>query len=445
MNDTPATLPIQYAQAANTLKKMLSGHALAPNSQGQQQLLDNPDVQVSKGFSVQNWNADASKDVMQITIKHAALTNSDTADAVGKMALSALNEIDALKSEAIMTSPKEYLDGVKKQLAELQEEAVKSNVRGSGFDYTKAKIFDPSYSGQQIPDHGVQIIDNPNRISIRINIPTNPDNREEAAATAQRVAENLKQRLPEIKEKMIERILDKNYIPGLTEEGKKNLEGHKFEVTTQQQANWTSVFLDISSPDQQRAQQNPGKTEDPELLKKTNMIMQIPDENSRFKLTARAVLYEGEKLRKPSAIFDDIAGAKDMKNAVGRLMHHLKKARPELAEKIDGLLNEDVFKRHEQWNLPPEKREEFKPVVAANIDPDHPDTMKIILRMPKGRADEVAAKIAGIGYAPSPENASAEQQALGDSIINIGKALENWADRMQTERTSKNNNITPAA
>jgi hypothetical protein len=429
-------LPPEYKQASDVLQKMFSARPLATG--GAQQFLASPEVQVSKGYNFMNWKEGASQDIVQISLKSPTLVTADGAEAVSKMVLSSLNDIEAVRNEVMLVSPKEYHNQVKAQMGALLQQAKAVGVPGSEIDYTQSSILDPHYSGNQIPSYGTGISDGPRSTDIRVNIPTNPDRREDAAVMAKKVADNLTQRLPEIKAAMLKRIIEKGYIPNLDDAKIKQLMEHKFEVVTAQQSNWTSVFIGIRSPEQEQHKANPGVPVDMEKLKATNLLMQIPDEKNRFKLAARSVLFEGPKLQTPSAIFMDVAGTQDMENAVGKVMFRLKKAKPELAVPVDALMKENVFKRADQWNLPPDKREEYKRAVKASIDPDHPDVIKFSLPVPRGKAAEIVAAIAGLerGASTLPTR-DANLDALANAIVANGQSLEGWADMMSRQKDAR--------
>lgn len=391
--EQPANLPPQYASAAEVMKRIIAGQPITMDAQGTQQLIT-PEIVVSKGFN-NPLNGKPGEDILQIKISDTRLTNSFVADSVSNTVSHALNAIAAVRDAAVVVAPHEYLDNLKKETAELVAAAKAAGIPGSDVDYSQASLFSADISRNQKPKYATQIIDGPGVTSIRINIPTNPENRDAAAATAKKVEDDLNRRLPEIKAQMIERIKAKGYIKSLTPQMEAQLQGHELKVITQQQANWTSVFLEIRSPEQVATRNDPSKLAgiDTEKLKNTNMLLQITDEKSRSKLAARAVMFEGERLNKPASFFLDVAGSEDIKNGLGKLMYYLSKMKPELASRAKALMDENLFKNPEQWNIPTDKQEVFKRGVHLFINPDHPTEMKAELYVPKGKADEIATAI----------------------------------------------------
>lgn len=390
-NTELSALPQSYKDAADYLQTTLRTRPVGDK------VLGDLTVQASKGFDIDLWKSDANKDVVRLSVTSPELVNSAVADATSDTFLRTLHEIPAVRNEVILVPPTDYIEDVKHRQSALLGKAKEAGIPGADFDYTKSSVLDTNFSANQIQSFGTQLVEGANSTSIRANIPTNPLELEKAMETAKRVEADLNQRLPEIKEAMIQHIIRKNYIPGLTEAGIEQLRKHEFKVSVQQQANWTSVFIDIKSPEQQEAAAHPErKVEDPAALQKTNMLSQIANEQQRFKLAARSVLYTGEKLKTPSAIFNDVAGALDLKAAVGKVLYYLGKEKPELVPEIDALLKENVFERREQWNLPPDQQSEQKRRISGRIDPDHPTTMNFTFAVPKGKADEIMAAIAAL-------------------------------------------------
>ncbi|MDX1976004.1 MAG: hypothetical protein SFT92_10090 [Rickettsiales bacterium] len=403
--EQPAHLPPQYATATEALKKVIAGQPITTDEKGTQQLIEDPAVVVSKGFN-NPLNGKPGEDVLQITVDNPLLTNSYAADSVSNALSHALNSIAALRDAAVLVSPREYKTNVGTTVGELVKAAKDAGIPGSNVDYSKAVLFNPEFSDNQMQKYATEVIDSPAKTLIRVNIPTNPNDRDGSAALAKRVEDDLNRRLPEIKTQMIERIKAKGYIKNITPEIEKQLQGHEIKVSSQQQANWTSVFLEIRSPEQLAVRNDPSKISDAdnEKLKHTNMLMQITDEQSRSKLAARAIMFEGEKLAQPASFFLDVAGTKDIENGLGKLMFYLSKMKPELAGRAKALMDENLFKDPNQWNLPPDKTATFKHGVHISINPDHPTQMKVQLCVPKGKADEIATAISSLKAGPALAN-----------------------------------------
>jgi hypothetical protein len=395
-------LPPQYSEAAEALTPIFKAQPLPADANGNQSTLNDIAVNVSRGVRLQNFNDDATKDTLQITVKSPSFAASSvTASAAGEAILKSLNGIEALRNEVIMVSPKDYLEQVKTEMGDLLKEARKLNISGSNADLESWKGLDPQYAQMQVTDYAAKIIENPQETMIRIQIPTNPLKPAEALKDAEIEAKKIETALPEIKEQMIRRIQEKNYIPNMTPELIANQKEHSFEVSTQQQDNqWTNVFVTIRSPEQKYAKEHPDEVgtaekpkKTPEELKKTNMISMITDEKNKGKLATRSVLFKGKE---PTDSFVVIAGTRNMEDQLGKIMHHLVEAKPELVPRVKALLNENVFKRRQDWNIAPDQRDIQKKNVSARIDPDSPDTLKITLPVSKGTADDIVSKIAAL-------------------------------------------------
>jgi hypothetical protein len=429
--NTPDVLPQEYKDAAAKFQETIRTESL-PAINGQQPSLSNVNVTLSKGLMGTDLGNVGAEDVLRINLQDPSFVDSDIATATAEMVRKRLNAIDGVRTQVVLLSPEDYLKDVGNRAADLMQQAAAAGIPSGNIDVRKSSILNPDFSQNQIKSRGIEIIESAKSTSVRLQIPTNPKHPQGAKATAEKVATHMRDHLPQIKQAIIDRIKDaatkgKSYMELTPEQEKRFLEEHEFKVDVVTQDNWTSVFIDIRSPEQVAARDKPEEHKlDDETLKKTNFFSQIPMEK-RQKLVGRTILFEGEKLRKPSDIFLDVAGALDLENLVGKTMYYLKQEKPELTDKADAIMKENAFKPRDQWNVPFKDVVPDKESLRFSIDPDHADTLQFILLLPKGKAIEVAKAIATIGTQPKQETALDSQQQTAAPAAEIPAADEKLA------------------
>jgi hypothetical protein len=353
------------------------------------------DVKIERGVSVNNFKPGASEETIDFVFKNDVFKDPVKANELGQKLLNELHKSEDLREHAVFLSPHDQLAFNKKEVGELQDAAKAAGIPfPPGVDFTQAAILHPEYSRSQLPKHATQVIDGPDVTSIRINVPTDPTNLEGAETLAQKVEADLNKRLPDIKKGMIERIEKKSYAK-LTPEIKKHLEAHEFTVSTQQQGNWTSVFINIRSPEQVLVRDHPEEKAKFEnaVLEKTNMLQQVENADQRAKLAARAAMFEGEKLGTPSNYFMQVAGTEDIKIGLGKMLEYLKKAKPEYTRRADALMKESFLISNDDWNLPPEKQPLRKPPVSLGVKAGT-DELKLGIRVQVGKGDPLLQALA---------------------------------------------------
>lgn len=360
----------------------------------------NVDVEIKKGAQIKVFKEGASEDTLQIIVKSDKFveTGADP-EHYAKLALKELQKLYSIRDNAIVVSPKEYLEFGASEVKALEHEAEKLGIKHEGVDLSKTVALRTDIAQSQKTRYASQYISNPSNSVVRIQVPTNPDKLEEAEALAQKILKDIEGRLPEIKAGMIDRIKKKNYKT-LTPEQEKHLQDHEFKVSMQQQGNWTSVFLEIRSPEQVHAREHPEEKTEPQKLQATNMLEQIENADSRTKLAARAVLYQGNELKKPASYYTDVAGTDDVKMVLTKMVEDLKKKNtdPKLHRRADALLKENFLISNELWNLPPDQQPTFKQVASAVLKPGT-NEIRITLNVPRGKADQILKEIS------APENA----------------------------------------
>lgn len=373
-------------------------------------------VSVSRGATVRNWRPDASEDVVEILVKDEKFKNADAAfiDEQANKILAELKKDTAIRRNSILVSPKQYLDDCKTEVGELQKIAKELGIPMGDVDFTKASVLDHDLANNQKPKYGTQVISSPDVTTIRINVPTDPQNLEKAEEEAKRIVAEFDKHKAESHKGAIEYIKRKDGGKQLSPEQEKHYQDHEFEAKMQQQGNWTSVFINIRSPEQKRKKEHPeekilkadGKEMTPEELQNTNMLMQIENADRRAKLGGRLALFNGEKLNQPAAYFMEVAGTEDIKTYLAKMLHFVVSKKPELKGRAEDLLAENFLVSNEDWNLPAEKQSLRKQPVSASVKPGT-DEMKITIKTRLGKADAMLGSIAGIApeaaVSPTPE------------------------------------------
>lgn len=386
-NPTPVTP--EMLQAATNHLRALAETAGIPAT----------DIRIKQGSRIQNWKPDASQDTVEITLQAPQFQNAPTAqvdDATTKL-FEQLQADEALRRNGIFASPEKYLDHCKTEVAAWQEEIKALGVPLGNVDFTKMSLLDPNIANSQKPRFATQIIENADLTTIRINVPTNPDNLEAAAEEAKKIAAELEGNKEQMKQAAIAYIERKGAVGSkpLTQEQKDQFAKHEFSIKTQQQGKWTSVFIEIRSPEQVDVRDHPENKAKykPEELTRTNMLMQIDDANRRAKLAGRLALFTGEKLQQPASYFMDVAGTENIKDVMTKMSTYLVSKKPEWQQRAADLLNENFLVSNEDWSLPAAQRSPRKQPVSAEVKPGS-NELTITMRMPMGKADAMLAQLA---------------------------------------------------
>jgi hypothetical protein len=392
-----ATMTENEASAAAAVKKLLSAPVLI---QGQAPIsLESAGIKISKGFNRAGRNPKFNNDTIAVRITTPLVRNSNIADAVAVAAQTALNKIPEIRKETILVSPEQYLADIKSRMKELLDAAKEAGIPGSNIDYSQWKGLDPAVADTPIGvgSHAINLVEDSNLTTIRIQIPTDSKNPDAAMAKANEIAQKLRTRLPQIKQDLITHVKRKNYLVGIDDALQQRLDAHELEVRTQQQDNkWTSVFIEVRSPEQVKAKENPAEKTDADALKKSNLFVMIPNELNRKKLASRIALFEGQSLKQPTDYFLDVAGTQDVEIALKKVMGRLKTAKPELNAKIDELLSENVLKDREQWTKSPSDQEPWKRVANAYVSSKEPETLVISFDVAAGKGEEIISKLAAM-------------------------------------------------
>lgn len=160
------------------------------------------------------------------------------------------------------------------------------------------------------------------------------------------------------------------------------------------------------------------------------------------KALGRAVLFEGDNARTPTAIFPKIAGKEDMKTAITKQLVAFKAANAGMATQIDEFLNDEAFKGQD-WNKPKRLQQPHKvvPRVAKDaLDPTKANTMTVSFLLKADKAQGALDGLAkgGAGVAVSSPQATVLAQsgdmdmaAIADTLIKAGNSLGALKDKFK--------------
>lgn len=393
--------------ASQALARALNNHPITVDTTSG--FLENATVNITKGNSFNPNNADDNHDMLRIAITHPLVASSKGAKAIAEIAEKLFAETPALKHEAIFESQKDYLSGLKDTLtgfiAAAKDTPAERYLRENLAEW---KGFDSSFAGPGLPDYAVSYAEQDRSFYSFMPVPTNSKDPEAAKEAAEKVAENMRTRLPEIKASLAKRA--ERYLGELSAEDKAKFDALELEVSTQPQDKWTTVVVKISSPEQKEWQAKPGETvPDPEELKKTNPLsLLVGKKNDKGddllgKALGHSFLIAGENARD---VFPMVAGREDIARCMKKGLAKLAEAKPELAAEIEEFRKEPIFQPQQQWNKAPEDRGvPTKFPAHFKVDPKTPDTLEIKLSLPLDKAKSVVCDLSKMAATNLPQEA----------------------------------------
>lgn len=336
------------------------------------------------------------------------------------------NELDAdgrqdelvritLSDDRIQTGPAEMRDLVRKRLQDIpliaQHVALEENAEhathikealskliDAGADIDRRvlewKGFDPElakHDTYHICDHALEVVRSDRGLAIRIQLDKSESDKQESVNEETIVADNIRERLPEIKETLVKRL--QKYLPDESADTiKQAVEQLQANVVTDSwgQDNVT-ITLALSSPEQHQTLVADKKLNDDEFknLRETNILTRrengLSDEQLG-KALGRALLHGGETAKD---IFPIIAGREDMKRAISKKLKKFAEANPDKAAEATAVLNDDIFKEH-RW----QGKDQLKQPALFNKCPCKENEMTVDLYVPAGKAFELVEALA---------------------------------------------------
>lgn len=177
------------------------------------------------------------------------------------------------------------------------------------------------------------------------------------------------------------------------------------------------------------------------------------------KALGRAVLFEGEHGKTPTAIFPKVAGKEDMKRAIAKQLVAFKATNPGMAKEVDNFLNDEAFKG-DDWNKPKRLRQEHKvmPIVSKDAtDVTKANTMTVSFSL---KADKAQAALEGLANLSKPDaqvsmvsaNGDADLAAIADTLVKAGQSLAAYSAKFrpaggfaksEDRRMAQGSDITP--
>ena len=104
-------------------------------------------VSVNRGATIRNWKEGASEDVVEIVVKDAKFKNAPAKviEAEAKKVTDAMHEERDIRRQAVLLSPKDYLEYGKKEIKELQTLAKVSGTPMANVDFSTASILNADF------------------------------------------------------------------------------------------------------------------------------------------------------------------------------------------------------------------------------------------------------------------------------------------------------------
>lgn len=384
-------IPQVNKDAAKVLERLINNKLFAHGDPHHAQFLTG---KVEIGVGLDNDHYLARKDdvkpqeVIRIRFKdpHVEMVPSKVQDVLKDVLKSIPGIADAVSFE----SEKEHSKKLKDTLAEFKDQG--ANIPENTFEWRGFADNLDTKGWQSIDDHALKVNKNIAGIYVDIDIPKGKDDDKKDKGATQKVAENIRARLPQIKEVLLQRVI--KYTPGMDEATKCALTERfnklEFTVSNLDSEYSNNVTIHIQSPEQAKEKD----AKHGELSKKqveldpTNPLNALSKEHLG-KALGRAVLHAGETA---GEIFPLIAGREDMKRAIGKALTRFKAEKPDMAAKVDAFLADDLFKNQQGW----ENRQDLKQAPRFNKDPDKAGELTVDLKVSADKAASIIEAIAGL-------------------------------------------------
>ena len=281
----------------------------------------------------------------------------------------------------------------------------------------------------------------------------------------EKVAEQIRQRLPEIKEILTERVL-KYYQVNLKAENKSDAEiaAAVTKATADMAAlniavnsnDWEGITISLRSPQQVEALAKAGNvTKQPDNadeLKVNNPLQHVitrtvskEDEHPQLhKALARALL--NDKGKKITAYFTEIAGTHDIKVAIMKEFHRIKQIDSTKEAAFNEIINSPLFKEHTLWAADPNKPGVASPSPTFSKPIEKNDTLDISFGIKRDQfaklIESLANPAANVEQATASEaslkqTVQQEMQPLVDvvaSVVNNQKTIAGTINAMMSQR-----------
>jgi hypothetical protein len=291
-------------------------------------------------------NQNQTPATLELTITNEGLETDPTLQA---LILAQLSQIPALAGNVQFETDRKHAENLAKRLREFIKDGAQIPESFAAWFEQMAKK-----DAQQRPDHTVQITKKDTGITVSLDVPKDAD----PAA----IQKNLEARMDAIKSMLAERVV--KYTPeATTEEQKQTLRAKimalDFAVSASKTDYGSLLSIDILSKEQlAAAKQNQAtgykgptlSADETKALRDSNPLNALKDGEGNDaqlqKAVARSVLFAGDKAVE---VFPIIAGREDMKRAVIKPLVRLAQAKPEMAEKVKSFIEDDTFKKHENW------------------------------------------------------------------------------------------------
>ena len=371
--------------------------------------------------------AQNSTATLELRISNDALETDPT---LQTQILAQLSQIPALADNVQFETDRKHAENLAKRLREFI-------AGGAQIPESFAKWFEDmaKNDARERADHTVKITKQDTGISIQLDVPKDAD----PAA----VQKNLEDRMDAIKSMLAERVV--KYTPeAATEEQKQALRDRvkalDFAVSATKYDSGAYLNIAVLSKEQlEYAKKTTTGFNAPALsadetkaLRDSNPLNALKDGEGKDaqlqKAVARSVLFAGDKAME---VFPIIAGREDMKRAVIKPLVKFAKEKPEQADIVSKFIDDDAFKKHENWRFSDgigthddradgEKKQPRVSKIGATQAADGsekytPGVIKVELELPAKKFKAIIEQLASPAehQAPTPEAAASNPDVIG--------------------------------
>ena len=426
MAEETTTSPEQIA-ATNIIKKAITGRTLTDGG-----MLTAPEVRarVALGFQSSIDDLKAQQEVLEIVVTDPKVAT--TPIFVRDTVLKSLGELPGLKDKIAFDTDAEHAVKMRARLGDFIKKGADippAFLEWGGF---KPTVAEKKGWNNDLGTHALNIDKDGLGIHINIKVPLGEDEQPNSKAIIEGIEQNIKGRLPEIRDMLVKRIAK---YKGVSDEAglaaiKQKVDALKIETSTSeynQQDNYATaaqVMINIASPEQKETSKDPVKffglpEDEKKKIAATNILQDLSIEQLG-KALGRAFLSAGETSQE---IFPKIAGRRDMQIAIIKSLSRLKSAKPEIATEIETFLNDDTFKDHKRWVGPQTGEPTLKSRPSASTSKKNPNEMIFELPLAAGQAQEIIKQLAALETAAPTQEQAADAETPATPVNPIAEIL----------------------
>lgn len=391
------------SRAETAFARKLSAQTIG--DENSQQFVD-ARVKIDTGLPKSEWNANEEhNETLRLTIQSNMVESNPSA--LRKAIEQTIQSIEPMDEWVRARSAEQEVAYVKSKVEELINAGAdlsKSILKWAGFDSKNEQRY-------EVQEYLISTHNNNDKFDVNLCLPEHLSD----GLTSEKIAENIRKRLNDIKEMLAQRLIKAKNITNEIEKKELTERVNQLDFHVIANSGYSSggdvstgsVNIEIRSPKQlekyeeSKEKNNDIAVHDDDTLKKTNLLSDF-DTLAVSKALSRAIQTAGGE--KAEEVMPAIAGASDIRRKLEKVLSKFEQEHPEHAHKVADVLHSNVLVRG--WSDECKKFTKEPVHYIKDADSDKRGTMIVEMTLPEGKAAQVIQKLAAMQPALSPEQQS---------------------------------------